>query len=205
MRRRIADRHGSADIHRSSMAGRWASGWMRASSWKMMSRERMPATIFSPPTWRWIPSRGTSSRTGSEAMATSTWCRPVDASRRDLAGPHGACDLRLLHASLHDWWNMRRVPFCGGRSSGLRRWATSRWPAPSWSITSSTTLIARLRRQDTTDLEAAGLVSGGLSRAQGTREEKLNGAVRRHLTQSGIPVECSKGEWGKGQHELNVR
>jgi glutamine synthetase len=40
---------------------------------------------------------------------------------------------------------------------------------------------------------------------QGTREEKLNGAVRRHLAQSGIPVECSKGEWGKGQHELNVR
>ena len=40
---------------------------------------------------------------------------------------------------------------------------------------------------------------------QGTREEALNGAVRRHLAQSGIPVECSKGEWGKGQHELNLR
>ncbi len=40
---------------------------------------------------------------------------------------------------------------------------------------------------------------------QGTREESLNGAVRRHLAKSGIPVECSKGEWGRGQHELNVR
>ncbi len=40
---------------------------------------------------------------------------------------------------------------------------------------------------------------------QGTREEKLNGAVRRHLASSGIPVECSKGEWGRGQHELNIR
>lgn len=40
---------------------------------------------------------------------------------------------------------------------------------------------------------------------QGTREEKLNGAIRRHLSQSGVPVEGSKGEWGKGQHELNVR
>jgi len=40
---------------------------------------------------------------------------------------------------------------------------------------------------------------------QGTREEALNGAVRRHLTQSGIPVEGSKGEWGKGQHEMNLR
>lgn len=40
---------------------------------------------------------------------------------------------------------------------------------------------------------------------QGTREEAFNGAVRRHLRRSGIPVENSKGEWGLGQHELNVR
>ena len=40
---------------------------------------------------------------------------------------------------------------------------------------------------------------------QGAREEAFNGAVRRHLRQSGIPVENSKGEWGLGQHELNVR
>ena len=26
-----------------------------------------------------------------------------------------------------------------------------------------------------------------------------------HLKHSGVPVENSKGEWGKGQHELNVR
>jgi len=40
---------------------------------------------------------------------------------------------------------------------------------------------------------------------QGTREEPLIGAVRRHLRNSGVPVENSKGEWGLGQHELNVR
>lgn len=40
---------------------------------------------------------------------------------------------------------------------------------------------------------------------QGTREEPYNGAVRRHLARSGIPVETSKGEWGRGQHEMNVR
>ncbi len=39
---------------------------------------------------------------------------------------------------------------------------------------------------------------------QGAREEPLNAAVRRHLTASGIPVEFSKGEWGPGQHELNI-
>src|SRR3990172_8056589 len=40
---------------------------------------------------------------------------------------------------------------------------------------------------------------------QGTREERYNGTVRRHLSRSGIPVENSKGEWGRGQHEVNVR
>ena len=40
---------------------------------------------------------------------------------------------------------------------------------------------------------------------QGTREEAFHGDVRRHLWQSGVPVENSKGEWGRGQHELNVR
>jgi len=40
---------------------------------------------------------------------------------------------------------------------------------------------------------------------QGTREEHYNGAIRRHLARSGIPVENSKGEWGRGQHEMNIR
>jgi len=40
---------------------------------------------------------------------------------------------------------------------------------------------------------------------QATREEPFVGAARRHLRDSGVPVENSKGEWGLGQHELNVR
>lgn len=40
---------------------------------------------------------------------------------------------------------------------------------------------------------------------QGAREEFYNGAVRRHLAASGIPVESSKGETGDGQHEMNIR
>lgn len=40
---------------------------------------------------------------------------------------------------------------------------------------------------------------------QGARSEFYTGAVRRHLERSGIPVENSKGEWGLGQHEVNVR
>jgi glutamine synthetase len=40
---------------------------------------------------------------------------------------------------------------------------------------------------------------------QGTREEVVNAAARKHLSASGVPVEFSKGEWGPGQHELNIR
>lgn len=40
---------------------------------------------------------------------------------------------------------------------------------------------------------------------QGTREEKFTANARYHLKHSGIPVETSKGEWGLGQHELNIR
>lgn len=41
--------------------------------------------------------------------------------------------------------------------------------------------------------------------SQGTREEFFNGTARRHLAASGVPVENSKGEFGLGQHELNVK
>jgi glutamine synthetase len=40
---------------------------------------------------------------------------------------------------------------------------------------------------------------------QGARVEPYVGAARRALRRSGIPVESSKGEWGRGQHELNIR
>jgi glutamine synthetase len=40
---------------------------------------------------------------------------------------------------------------------------------------------------------------------QGTKEEVVVGALRHHLDRSGIPVEFSKGEWGPGQQEINLR
>jgi glutamine synthetase len=40
---------------------------------------------------------------------------------------------------------------------------------------------------------------------QGSRIEYYTAAARRHLKKSGVPVENSKGEWGLGQHELNIR
>jgi glutamine synthetase len=40
---------------------------------------------------------------------------------------------------------------------------------------------------------------------QTTKEEGVMRALRKQLQASGIPVESSKGEWGPGQEEINVR
>lgn len=54
-------------------------------------------------------------------------------------------------------------------------------------------------------LNAAGWYIEDYHAFQGARVEDVNGAIRRHLKASGVPVESSKGEWGLGQHELNVQ
>ena len=55
------------------------------------------------------------------------------------------------------------------------------------------------------NLEPAGWYLEDYNLLQGAREEKFTAVARRHLKKSGIPVENSKGEWGLGQHELNIR
>ena len=55
------------------------------------------------------------------------------------------------------------------------------------------------------DLSPAGYYIEDYHVLQTSREEPFIGAVRRHLRDSGVPVENSKGEWGHGQHEINVR
>jgi glutamine synthetase len=63
----------------------------------------------------------------------------------------------------------------------------------------------KAHRRDFRSLRAASTYIEDYHLLQGTREEQLNAAARRHLHHSGIPVECTKGEWGLGQHELNLR
>ncbi len=55
------------------------------------------------------------------------------------------------------------------------------------------------------DLETFGAYIEDYHILQGTKVEPLVGAIRRHLEASGIPVEFSKGEWGPGQQEINLR
>lgn len=54
-------------------------------------------------------------------------------------------------------------------------------------------------------LRAAGWYLEDYHMLQGARTEPFHGEVRRALRDSGVPVETSKGEWGRGQHELNIR
>jgi glutamine synthetase len=58
---------------------------------------------------------------------------------------------------------------------------------------------------DYTRMKPAGWYIEDYHILQGTREEVFNAEARRHLKNSGIPAESSKGEWGLGQHELNIR
>jgi glutamine synthetase len=59
-------------------------------------------------------------------------------------------------------------------------------------------------RKGYADLEPAGWYIEDYHLLQGARVEGYVGAARRALTATGIPVESSKGEWGRGQHELNI-
>jgi len=61
------------------------------------------------------------------------------------------------------------------------------------------------QRHGYTTTEPAGWYIEDYHMLQGARVEKLLAPLRRHLRDSGVPVENSKGEWGLGQHELNVR
>ena len=54
-------------------------------------------------------------------------------------------------------------------------------------------------------LQPAGWYIEDYHALQGARTEDFHAKARRHLAASGVPVETSKGEWGLGQHELNVR
>jgi glutamine synthetase len=62
-----------------------------------------------------------------------------------------------------------------------------------------------IRRKRYADLATAGHYIEDYHIFQTTKEEDVMRAIRTGLNAAGIPVECSKGEWGPGQEEINVR
>ncbi len=61
------------------------------------------------------------------------------------------------------------------------------------------------RKKHYHDLEPYGQYIEDYHIFQGTKEEWLIRQIRNGLEGAGVPVEFSKGEWGPGQHELNLR
>lgn len=55
------------------------------------------------------------------------------------------------------------------------------------------------------DLETYGWYIEDYHILQGTKEEWLVRRIRNAMEGAGVPVEFSKGEWGPGQHEINLR
>jgi glutamine synthetase len=61
------------------------------------------------------------------------------------------------------------------------------------------------REQGYSNLTPAGWYVEDYHLLSSSRVEPYVRAARMALNESGIPVENSKGEWGRGQHELNIR
>lgn len=61
------------------------------------------------------------------------------------------------------------------------------------------------QRKSFENLETFGWYIEDYHTLQGLKSEPLVGAIRRHMDASGIEVEFSKGEWGPGQTEINLR
>ncbi len=63
----------------------------------------------------------------------------------------------------------------------------------------------RAREKHYHDLAPYGQYAEDYHILQGTREEWLIRQIRNHAVAADVPVEFSKGEWGPGQHEINLR
>lgn len=63
--------------------------------------------------------------------------------------------------------------------------------------------VARAKRYR--DVKTAGWYIEDYHIFQTTKEESLIRKIRNHMDAAGIPVEFSKGEWGPGQAELNLK
>ncbi|KNC82811.1 hypothetical protein SARC_04916 [Sphaeroforma arctica JP610] len=61
------------------------------------------------------------------------------------------------------------------------------------------------RESSYTELKSTATYIGDYQLQQASREEDIQGKLRKHLVKSGVPIECSKAEAGIGQHELNVK
>ena len=72
------------------------------------------------------------------------------------------------------------------------------------SSTSSTTAYEEAHAKGYHDLDPHSPYLEDYHILQTTKDEYIIGQIRRHLEAAGVPVEFSKGEAGRGQHEINL-
>ena len=146
------------------------------------------------------------SPTGSSATATCTWCR----TWRRCASPPGStrprsslCDVKS--EKTHDYVAVAPRSILRRQVDAAKKLGYTGYAGTELEHYLFQTSYRQAAQQDYRNLEPAGWYLEDYHMLQGTRTEGFHAAARRHLKNSGVPVETSKGEWGKGQHELNVR
>ena len=186
------------------MGASWASAsWDATSSTTCRVRVYMPASISSPSTWTWSRCRASSSPRGQA---------------QDMKMVPDLGTLRLI-----PWLPKTALVFCdvyteeGEPIEEAPRWILQRQVERAAKrqvygqdrrSSSSTSSRSRSRRraQALPGLTPVSRVPGGLPHPpDDPKEEPL---IRAHPQRDGrrrVPVEISKGEWGRGQEEINLR
>ena len=125
---------------------------------------------------------------------------------RQLARPDGPRDLRPSSTHFPRFCGRGAAfDFKAADRNGPPKWVIRRWPVPSSNTTSSTTPTVRQPPPGTTVSNRQAGIWRTITSCRERAKRSSTAPSGVTWPQSGIPVECSKGEWGKGQHELNVR
>ena len=100
---------------------------------------------------------------------------------------------------------MRRARSCAARSSAPEALGYGANMATELEFYVFDEPYKSARQKGYKGLETAGWYIEDYHILQTTKEEGLIRAIRNGMEGAGIPVESSKGEWGPGQAELNLR
>ena len=114
------------------------------------------------------------------------------------------CDV-LDHHQSRGAGRTRRAPCCSKQIARLDALGMASYFASELEFYLFDETYESVAAKDWRDLKTAGSYIQDYHILQTTKEEGVLRAIRNGLQGAGIPVENSKGEWGPGQEEINVR
>ena len=174
----------------------------RASSRRAAARV---ATTCSPSTWTWIRSRDSPSPTGIAASRISRWC-PTGrhcASCPGSTARRSCCATRCSPAATY------RSRCLLARSSNVRSSAPGARGLSVFCGSEVEVFFFRENYRDAwqqvyRDLHPMSYYRTDYHLLQTTKDEWLISQIRNGMEGARVPIESSKGEWGLGQHEINL-